>query len=251
MRRSLRAFTNKMKQSPLIEDDYALLAPLGLDFVKYKRSDRAKRISLRLDNKERVFVLTVPKRCSDRKAQEFALSHEEWMREKLEELPERIAFVHGAVIPVLGYQRTLEIFYNKDLKSTDIVLKRNRLTVYTNRQDPTSRIVRFLKNLAKETMEEIAHERAAMIRKKINNVYVRDTKTRWGSCSTDGNISLSWRLIFAPYEAMDYVVSHEVAHLRHMDHSDRFWTLCRELSDDYFEGHYWMKTYGPELMRYG
>lgn len=251
MRRSLRAFTGKLKQSTLIDDDFSLITPIGLDFVKCKRSARAKRISLRLDNKDRVFVLTVPKRCSERKAQEFVLTHEDWMREKLDELPHRVTFVHGAVIPILGYQRTLEIFYNKDLKSTDIILKRNRLTVYTNRQDPTSRIVRFLKNLAKETMEEIAYERAARIRKKINNLYVRDTKTRWGSCSSDGNISLSWRLIFAPYEAMDYVVSHEVAHLKHMDHSPRFWALCRELSDDYLNGHFWMKNYGSELMRFG
>ncbi|MDB2683015.1 M48 family metallopeptidase [Alphaproteobacteria bacterium] len=216
-----------------------------------KRSTRAKRISLRLDNKDRVFVLTVPKRCSAKQAQDFALTHEEWMQEKLEELPESVPFVHGSIIPILGYNRELEIFYNKSLKATDIVLRRNRLTVYTNREDPTQRIVRFLKSLAKETMEEIAYERAARIRKTINNLYVRDTKTRWGSCSSDGNISLSWRLIFAPFEAMDYVVSHEVAHLKHLDHSPRFWALCRELSDDYENGHYWMKHYGPELMRFG
>ncbi len=251
MRRSLRAFTGKRRQTLVFDEDPSLLTPIGLDFVKCKRSNRAKRISLRLDNKDRAFILTVPKGCSARKAHEFALDHEDWMKEKLEELPEHIPFVHGQVIPVLGYNRVIEIFYNKDLKATDIVLKRNRLTVYTNREDPSLRIERFLKNLAKETMEEIAYRKAAIIRKRINNLYVRDTKTRWGSCSSEGNISLSWRLVFAPYEALDYVVSHEVAHLRHLDHESKFWALCRDLSDDYLNGHFWMKNYGHELMRFG
>jgi predicted metal-dependent hydrolase len=112
-------------------------------------------------------------------------------------------------------------------------------------------LTRFLRNMAKDTMTALAHEKAQEIGETLNNLSVRDTKTRWGSCSEDGSISLSWRLIFAPYEAMDYVIAHEVAHLRHLDHSRKFWTLCRELSDDYVEGKYWMDNHGHELMAYG
>ena len=88
------------------------------------------------------------------------------------------------------------------------------------------------------------------IEKEIKSVRVSDTKTRWGSCSHDGRLCFSWRLAFAPYEAIDYVVAHEVAHLRHLDHSKEFWTLCEELSIDYAAGKRWMKENGSELMRY-
>ena len=248
MHSKLKAFTNR--NTNILHEDDADTMP-ELNFVKMKRSARARRISLRLDNKNRHFVLTIPRGCSIRKASQFARNHEDWMLEKLEELPEQELFEHGAVFPILGYNRTIEIYYNKNLRTTDIILKQNRLTVYSNQEDPTSRIERYLKKLAKDTMTEMAHEKAALINKKINKISVRDTKTRWGSCSSQDNISLSWRLIFAPFEAMDYVVAHEVAHLKHLDHSKSFWSVCRDLSDDYFEGHHWMKTNGHELMRFG
>jgi hypothetical protein len=62
---------------------------------------------------------------------------------------------------------------------------------------------------------------------------------------------LSWRLIFAPYEAMDYVIAHEVAHLKYMDHSDRFWDLCADLSENYEAGRTWMRKHGQSLMAFG
>jgi hypothetical protein len=79
---------------------------------------------------------------------------------------------------------------------------------------------------------------------------VREKKSRWGSCSSDDHLSYSWRLIFAPPAALDYVVAHEVAHLVHMNHSKAFWNLCRSLSHDFVNGQYWMKNHGHELMRY-
>lgn len=80
---------------------------------------------------------------------------------------------------------------------------------------------------------------------------IKDMKSRWGSCAVSGEISLSWRLIFAPIVAVDYVIAHEVAHLVHHNHSPSFWTLCRELSRDFDEGTRWMKHHGSELMVYG
>lgn len=80
---------------------------------------------------------------------------------------------------------------------------------------------------------------------------IKDMKSRWGSCATSGEISLSWRLVFAPMAAIDYVIAHEVAHLVHHNHSAAFWALCRELSVDFDEGSRWMKRHGSELMVYG
>ncbi|MGQ0527797.1 MAG: M48 family metallopeptidase [Alphaproteobacteria bacterium] len=220
-------------------------------FVRVKKSTRARRMALRLDAKERLFHLIVPQGMSLKKAKEFVEEHERWMMERLRDLPRPVSFEHGSIIPVLGRQRDINIIKRKTLKTTDILLKQNEIIVLTNLDDPAPRIKRFLMKLAKEKLTELAEEKAEKLGKKIKDIHVRDTKSRWGSCASDGGISFSWRLILAPTDAMDYVVAHEVAHLKHMNHGDNFWKLCSRLSENFFEGHYWMDNHGQELMKYG
>ncbi|MBX2833680.1 MAG: M48 family metallopeptidase [Micavibrio sp.] len=216
-----------------------------------KNSARARRLALRLDPKDRAFHLVVPKGVSMRRAAAFAEEHASWMRDRLNELPKQVAFDDGAVIPVLGKNRVIRIDYDEGLKRTDITISHTHILVSTNQSDPSARIKRFLKALAKDELEALSREKASIIGKKVKAVTVRDTKSRWGSCSHDGNLSYSWRLIFAPYESFDYVVAHEVAHLKHLDHSTAFWNICRALSDNFIDGQYWMREHGQELMRYG
>ena len=219
--------------------------------IKVKHSKRARRVALRLDPIERVFHLVVPSRMSMRKAQAFAESQESWMQEKLAALPPKVAFTDGTVIPMLGQRTEIRIHKEADLKITKITLEDGVLHVRTNKDDPSSRITRFLKAFVKEELEILSKEKAAVIGKNIASVSVRDTKSRWGSCSCDGNLSFSWRLVFASPEAFDYVVAHEVAHLEHLNHSKQFWDLCEDLSQNFDEGKYWMAMHGNELMRYG
>lgn len=219
--------------------------------LKLRVSRRARRIALRLDNSTRHVALVVPVRYNIEKAEKFALEHKDWIRQKIAELPRPVAFRHGAVIPVLGRDREIVVIYDPALKTTSIRLTKNELRVKTNQRNPASRITRFLKQEARDTLTNLALEKAATINRKINSVQVRDTKSRWGSCSTGGRLSFSWRLIFAPWEALDYLVAHEVAHLIHMDHGKRFWALCEKLSDDYETGKSWITNHGHELMRYG
>lgn len=223
----------------------------GMHYVKYVRSKRATKICLRLDQKDRIFVLTIPAKCSLTKAEEFALKHLEWMEEKLAELPERILFDNGAVIPILGEDVRIRVCLDITLKTTTIELKNNKLTVHTNQMNPGPRIERFLKKYAKEKLSELSYKKAERAGKTIKKITVRDTKSRWGSCSADRCLSYSWRLIFASAEAFDYVVAHEVAHLRYMNHGKNFWALCAELSRSYKKGRDWMRDHSHELMRYG
>lgn len=218
---------------------------------RVKPSKRAKRLALRLDPIERVFDLVVPARCSMAKAYDFADQYEGWMFEKINALPPLIPFQDGTNLPLNGQTITIHIAYDKSRKNTSISLKEKQLIVFTNQDDPHVRISRWIKTYAKNALRVISEEKALTISKKIENVTVRDTKSRWGSCSSDGNLSYSWRLIFAPPEALDYVVAHEVAHLVYLNHSKAFWNLCRDLSDDFLNGQYWMRHHGHELMRYG
>ncbi len=218
--------------------------------IRVKQSPRAKRLALRLDTKARVFHLVIPKGVSLKRAKNFADKYEGWMRDKLSALPSITPFEHGQSIPVLGRMREIDILHHNQ-RGTTIDLEEQALIVRTNLDDPTSRIRRFLTDYAQEIMEPLTLEKAQHIGKHVESVTVRDTKSRWGSCSHDAKISLSWRLILAPYEAMDYVIAHEVAHLQHLDHSKAFWACCASLCDDYEEGKYWMRHHGQELMSYG
>lgn len=216
-----------------------------------KRSKRAKRVALRLDTKARVINLVVPKGVSMKRAYRFAYDNRDWISDTLKSLPEPVKFVQGADIPVLGQTRRIEMIQEPGRRITSIDMEPNALIVRTNLHDPSARIARFLKERARDELGALARQKAERINKRIAGLQVRDTKSRWGSCSEDGRISLSWRLIFAPTAAYDYVVAHEVAHLRHLNHSKSFWALCRSLSDNYLEGHHWMRNHGHELMRYG
>lgn len=220
------------------------------DHIVIRRSSRARRLALKLDPQARVFHLVIPPRVSMKRAYAFAEENESWMQEQLAELGTPIYFEHGTTIPIFGQDVTIKINHDDSIKRTLITLEDGTLFVNTNLDDAGPRIKRYLKKLVKDEITILAHEKAKKIGKKINAIYVRDTKTRWGSCSEDGNLNFSWRLIFAPYEALDYVVGHEVAHLKHLDHSKAFWSVCRKLSNDFVEGKYWMQANGSELMRY-
>lgn len=220
------------------------------DYITVKRSARARRVGLRLDTKARRFDLVVPKWMSLSRAQDFALDQEDWMQEQLAALPAGVPFVHGSVLPLLGRDYRIEIVPHK-ARRTEIELEDGVLYVRTHMDDPSMRIKRWLKDFALEEMERLVHDKAAMLKKKVRDVTMRDPKSRWGSCSSDKRIMLSWRLILAPYDAMDYVIAHEVAHLKHMDHSAKFWAQCEVLCDDYKSGKSWMRKHAQGLMAYG
>jgi predicted metal-dependent hydrolase len=218
--------------------------------LRLRISTRARRLALRVDPKTGLINLVMPERASLKKALKFAQDQQSWINRRAAAIPPPIRLTDGTVIPVLGRDRIIRIACDDTFKRTLISLADNEIQVRTNQEDPSMRIVRFLKKLACEEITRLVEEKATSIGKQVAQVQVRDTTSRWGSCSADGRLSFSWRLILAPAEALDYVVAHEVAHLVHMNHKTRFWTLCEKLSVDFKAGHGWMKTHGSTLMRY-
>lgn len=219
--------------------------------VTVKRSKRAKRVALRLDTAQGIINLVVPDRMPLKKAYDFARNHEEWIHKTLEKIPGIIEFTHGATLPIFGDSIKLDITVTPTLKRTTIKQQNDVLFIKTYQENPTTRIAYHLKKIARAGLSDLASDKADMIEKKIKTIHIRETKSQWGSCAQNNNISFSWRLIFAPYHAADYVVAHEVAHLIHMNHSREFWALCEKLCLDYTSGKRWMKQNGPALMRYG
>ena len=113
------------------------------------------------------------------------------------------------------------------------------------------RLREWLKAWLKKEIVVLAATKAKALGVQFKKIALRDTRSRWGSCSHDGNLSFSWRLIFAPREVMAYVVCHEVAHLKHLDHSDRFWAAVERLDATHLTQRQWLRTHGPSLYSYG
>lgn len=224
--------------------------------LKVKASARARCFTLRLNYRDRCIDLIMPKRASKSQALMFARKNSDWISEKLDSLPQPVPFAEGAVLPILGENTLIKITQNPVRKTTSVKLNTSDLQqaileVTTNKDDPSARIKRYLKTLAKQRLADMVSDKADQIGKDVKAIRIGDMTSRWGSCSSQGDVSLSWRLIFAPFEACDYVVAHEVAHLKHLDHSPRFWRLCENLSLNYKEGKTWIKDNGYTLMRYG
>lgn len=220
------------------------------DRVHLNLNQNARRIALRLDSKSKSIRLTVPKGTAPSKVQSFVNKNILWINNTLNNLPSDIVLKENSTFPYMGKHITLKVITDKSAKTRKITLEETDLTIRTASDIYSERLKRWIINDFKEKVKSISEEKSLNIKKEIKSVRVSDTKTRWGSCSHDGRLCFSWRLAFAPYEAIDYVVAHEVAHLRHLDHSKEFWTLCEELSIDYAAGKRWMKENGSELMRY-
>jgi len=113
------------------------------------------------------------------------------------------------------------------------------------------RVRDHLVSTARAELAPRARRLAAQIGREIRRVSVRDTKSRWGSCSGRGNLSFSWRLILAPEAVLDYVVAHEVAHLAEMNHGPRFWRLVESLVPGSAGPRSWLKQHRDRLLAYG
>lgn len=226
--------------------DFSTISP----HLNVRISPKAKRLALRLDPHAGCINLVIPRKASLRKAYEFAESNQTWIHDKISGLPQPVPFEHGQTIPFMGKPLTIEIL-KTDKKYTEINMLDGKIEVLTKLNDPSSRIARFLRSHAEKELKTLAIEKAAILNKTLSHFCVRDMKSRWGSCSIDGRMTLSWRLAFAPMEAIDYVISHESAHLIHADHSKKFWSLCEKISTDYSTGKNWMRLNGVNLGKYG
>lgn len=211
---------------------------------------RAKRLSLRVDQSSGVIKLTIPKWTMQWKIDRFLKANEGWIADKSALLLPKIQIKHGARILFQGVEHEI-VIEHQTKRTTDIKCPDDTIIIKTSRADPTSNLKRWMIDECRRVIEPMATEKANRIGKTISKIDLRDTKSRWGSCSTDKRLMLSWRLIMAPPEILDYVVAHEVAHLKHMDHSKKFWDICYDLTDgDADYARQWLRDNGNTLMQW-
>jgi predicted metal-dependent hydrolase len=216
--------------------------------VVFRRSPRARRLSLRVDVRAGGIVVVMPKRVSEAAAADFLNRNSGWVMHQLAKLPKARSFAPGDSIPVLGLPR--QIRHHPDGRGA-VALEAEALVVTGGEEHVPRRVRDFLKGLARREVSARALATAGRLGLRPARVTVRDTATRWGSCSPAGALSFSWRLILAPEWVLDYVVAHEVAHLKEMNHGPRFWALVRTLVPEPEKARTWLGRHGGELHRYG
>ena len=210
-----------------------------------RRTARARRISLRISQLDGRVTLTMPAKLAEREALDFARSKETWIRKHLEARGAEVAVGLGAEIPLGG--RMLAVTPGAGRR---VEILPDAIAVPGAPERVGKRLAAHLKEVARDRLAGACDDYAALLGKPYTKLSMRDTRSRWGSCTSDGGLMFSWRLIMSPPEVLDYVAAHEVAHLAEMNHSPAFWAQVERIYGSYSAPRKWLRTHGNELHRY-
>jgi predicted metal-dependent hydrolase len=220
--------------------------------VRVRRHRQARRYTLRIHSATREVLLTMPPRGSLKEARDFAQKHGGWIAARLDRLPAPAPFAHGTTLPLRGVDH--KIVHRPNKRGTvwiEVDGEERRLCVAGEEPHVARRIRDFLKREAKSDLEAASYAAADRLGVRVKRVSIRDQSSRWGSCSTTGVLSYSWRLILAPPFVLDYLAAHEVAHLVEMNHSRRFWRLVERICPHLTRAKTWLDVHGTNLHRFG
>jgi len=219
----------------------------AFDFpLKVNMSLKLRRLSLRIDHKKRIAVLSMPRWYGKKKAFEFINEHLDWIEKKLSELPKIKDFEDGEKIRLFGQE--ICICHDSNFGAPKLI--NNILYVGGDKDFLHRRVKDYIKREAKKEFLEKSQILADKLGKKLEGISIKDTKSRWGSCSTLKHINYNWRIALAPLETIDYLMAHEVAHLLHPDHSPSFWRTVDNLNPNAYAGKKWLEQHGNELYLY-
>lgn len=216
--------------------------------LQLRRHPRARRITLRLAQGEEGVVIVLPPGVGSEEGLRLAQAHAGWIRSRLDARLPPVPFVEGAVLPVGGDALTIRLAPDE---RRGVRREGSTLVVGGDAADAPVRIRNWLKGAARRAILRQIALRAALLPRLPAAVSLRDTRSRWGSCSPQARLSFSWRLILAPPFVLDYVVVHELAHLRHHGHGPAFWAAVGGLGVDATAARAWLRRHGSALFRYG
>ena len=225
-----------------------LSLPGGPARVEWRRSRTARRVSLRIDPRGGAVVVTLPPRAGRTAGMALLMDHATWVSERLAALPGAVPFVDGALVPLHGTDHRIR---HLPQARGGAWVENGEILVSGEAAFLPRRVADFFRAEARRRMAALVAAKAAAAQVEPRRVAVKDTRSRWGSCAANHNLAFSWRLVMSPPFVQDYVVAHEVAHLRHMSHRPRFWALVAELTPHTVEAMEWLRTHGPRLLRVG
>jgi len=221
--------------------------------IRLRRHRRARRYTLRIHPTDREAILTMPPRGTLAEARDFAQIHGGWIAARLGRLPKAAPFQPGTVLPLRGVpHRIVHRSGERGTVWTETRDSGEKIICVAGDPDFTDRRVHdFLKREARRDLQKSAQEHAQALGVRVKRVSIRDQSSRWGSCTSAGSLSFSWRLILAPPFVLDYLAAHEVAHLVEMNHSARFWRVVGRICPSTERAKRWLDASGNDLHRYG
>lgn len=209
--------------------------------VRLRRSARARRLTLRYSRLDGSATLTMPLAITPREAENFVARNLGWLEAQARAAPPVVQARVGARIPFRG--KTCDIIGGAER----IGFRDGAFHVCDDRAG--AQIKAFLKTRARSQLAEATDVLAARIGRRVARLTLRDTRSRWGSCTAEGALMFSWRLVMAPPAVLEYVAAHEVAHMLEMNHSARFWQVVEDLCPGYRQQRAWLRKEGPALHR--
>ncbi len=212
--------------------------------LRLRTSARARRITLRISALDGTVTLTRPRSVPEREALAFAREKEDWLRGHLARQDDGCDVGFGVSLPVEG--RLLRVAQGTGRSPR---IEGACLLVPGEADRCAARVGGFLKARARSRLAEASDRYAAKLGRPYSKLTLRDTRSRWGSCTAQGGLMYSWRLIMAPPEVLDYVAAHEVAHLAEMNHSAAFWAVVTQLYGPWKEQRRWLQGEGAALHR--
>lgn len=214
-----------------------------------RRNARARRMRLRVDPVTGDALLTLPPGMSEAQGRRFADQHSHWIADQRSALPAPLALTPGGVIPFHGQDHLID----HAPRQPGIILDPMgcRIVCGGPMENFDKRLDRWLRAEARRRLAPRVDHYARLAGRAPKRLRIGDPKSRWGSCSSTGTLSLSWRLVMAPDIVADYVAAHEVAHLQEMNHSPRFWALVETLVGDPAAARQWLARHGARLHRVG
>jgi predicted metal-dependent hydrolase len=219
--------------------------------VKLVVNPRARRVSVRIDPTRREAIATAPSKSQLKRAERFAAERASWIAHELARLPQGVLLQPGARVPLRGVLHELRCEHGR---SGPRIESGTPPRLIAPAPDPAlfeSRFLRFLKDQARADLSQRVAAHAQTLGVKPLRIQVKELRSRWGSCSVDGVLSFSWRIVLAPPHVLDYLAAHEVAHLKEMNHSRRFWAQVRRCQPEFESSRAWLHRHGCGLHAVG
>ncbi len=214
--------------------------------IVIRKNARSRNMVIRYQPLQHHISLTLPRHVSIAQGLHFVEEKRGWLEGQLRGTMKPVAFAEGQAIPVLGQVYTIVHAGGRGV----VRIEDGQILVPGEREFLSRRLREWLKAQARDAIYGLAAEKSEILGKPFRKIGLRDTSSRWGSCNHKGHLSFSWRLVFAPYEVLAYVVCHEVAHLKYFDHSPAFWQTVSLLDPGQKAARQWLKTHGARLYAY-
>jgi len=206
---------------------------------------RAKKIKLRFSRDFKSIILTIPHLHLRKEALHFLDKSRGWIEKHLPDHDQLITLTPGSTIQYLGEQ--VKLLHQTHTRKS-VWEATEQLTIFSPPDAFEKVLLSHFKKKLRSIVTELVETHIKALNVTYNKLYIRDSRSNWGCCSHQKNLSFSWRLIYTPVEVIDYLVAHEVSHLIEMNHSKKFWALVNEICPNYSVYRQWLRQNGKFLI---